>query len=61
MEELVFQLMQALAPQVLAIVTKQFQDTGVLPTPTQLNALIATQRDEAIKRGEDWLATHKDS
>lgn len=59
MEALLFQLMQALAPQVLAVVMEQFKRTGVLPTSSQLDSALVAKRNEAIKKGEDWLAIHK--
>jgi predicted HAD superfamily phosphohydrolase YqeG len=60
MEAIIFQLMRALAPQILAVVTQQFQQTGILPTATQLDSTLVAKREEAIKKGEDWLEQHKD-
>jgi hypothetical protein len=58
-QELLLQVLRALAPQVLDIVKEQFNRTGLLPTATELDATIVAKRDEAIAKGEDWLATHK--
>lgn len=60
-QELILTMLRALAPQVLSIIKEQFNRTGLLPTSEELDSAIVTKRDEAIAKGEDWLATHKDS
>lgn len=60
LQEIIFEIMRALAPQILTFIKEEFHRTGILPSAEQLDAALITKRDEAIAKGEDWLATHKE-
>jgi hypothetical protein len=60
-QEVLLQLLRALAPEVLDIIKDQFTRTGVLPTSDELDAAIVAKRDQKIAEGDDWLAKHKDN
>jgi hypothetical protein len=60
-QEILIQILRALAPEVLAVVKEQFNRTGLLPTSDELDAAIVAKRDQKIAEGDDWLDKHRDS
>lgn len=60
LQGILLNLMRAFGPAIVDLIQKQYAETGTVATAPQLDALIVKHQDAIIKKGEDWLNSHKE-